>query len=87
MNIQLVEPMGGKTMASLTVKQGATKIIPASQDVVDDVAAFHDALDGLMKETTEHFSDPSPEWAKAHSDEKNALSQLKATKRTFDQCH
>lgn len=46
--IRIVEPLGNKVYLDTALKNGETRVIPASQQYVDDFPHFYDALNGMF---------------------------------------
>lgn len=47
-SLGIVEPLGNKSYLNTELKNGETRVIPASQQAVDDFAHYYDAVNGLF---------------------------------------
>jgi hypothetical protein len=86
LGIKVYESLTQKVFAELSLKNGVTKLVPASQTSVDDWAAFQESLQSLMEETTQQIDDPKRSWAKSHSADKSAVKHLKNLQPVMEAC-
>jgi hypothetical protein len=86
LGIKVYESLTQKVFAELSLKNGVTKLVPASQTSVDDWAAFQESLQSLMEETTQQIDDPERSWAKSHTADKSAVKHLKNLQSVMEAC-
>jgi hypothetical protein len=86
MTIRVQEPLSGKKYFDARLRNGATKLVPASQVNVDDAAAFQDALLALMDRFTKSLSNPDPAWAEKHAGDKSVAKQMKVLEKVLQSC-
>jgi hypothetical protein len=86
LGIKVYESLTQKVFAELSLKNGVTKLVPASQTSVDDWAAYQESLLSLMQETTQQIDDPKRSWAKSHSADKSAVKHLKNLQPVMEAC-
>ncbi len=66
MHVRIAEPLSNHVYFDATIRNGAVKIVPASQTNVDDWPAFQDALLGLMDQVTQQLVNPNSSWIDSH---------------------
>ena len=86
LHVKALEPLSGVTYFDATVKNGATKIIPAGQDVVDDWAAHQESLLALIDSFTKQLTNPEPEWADTHTGSKSNAGTMKNFAKVLQSC-
>lgn len=86
LHVRADEPLSNTVFLDATLKNGASKIVPASQTVVDDWAAFHEALLALMERFAEALTKPDAAWAAKHSDDAAMLKEMKALQKVLQSC-
>jgi hypothetical protein len=87
MNVRGSFEASGKEYMNVNFKQGLPKLVPASQDVTDDWAAFYESLDELVHGVTNEMKDkPDKKWVKAHTKDKNARKQIKKFAEKLEIC-
>lgn len=78
LRIHVEQPDFNKVYLDIPFKNAAIKEVPVSQTTVDDWTAFQESLFAFFYQFTKQVSDPSKEWLKKATKEKNAAKQLAA---------
>jgi len=86
LRVKAVEPLSGVAYFDATIKNGATKIIPMGQDVVDDWAAHQESLLALIDSFTKQLSNPEAEWAETHTGSKSNVGNMKNFAKVLQSC-
>jgi len=80
------EPLSGKRFLDQSLRQGATKLIPATQSVVDDGAAFYDTLlEGFASVAAAAQGRADP-WLAEQPGGREARNEWTALKELIEQC-
>lgn len=85
-NVNVVEPLSGRSLLDRTIKFGAAKPVSALQTSVDDWPAYQDSLSGLIHAFTKAISNPDKAWAKKHIGEASATTELLAFSKVVTSC-
>lgn len=85
-NVNVIEPLSGRSFLDRTIKFGAVKPVPALQTSIDDWPAYQDSLSGLIHEFTKAISNPNKAWAKKHIGEPSATAELLAFSKVVTSC-
>jgi len=86
LHVKALEPSGGTVYLDATIKNGATKIIPIGQDVVDDWAAYQESLLALIDKFTQQLSKPERDWVETHIGNKAMLDNMKTLGKVVQSC-
>ena len=86
LQVRIDEPLTGKVFFDARLRNGATKVVPASQTSIDDAAAYQDALLALMDKFTTELSDPDPAWAETHAGDRAVAKQMKELEKVLQSC-
>lgn len=86
MEVKVEELFSGRSYFENTIKNGAYKVVPATQKTVDDWPAYQDSLLGLIDTLTAELSDPSKEWAKKHIGDGSKRKDLKSFGKVVQSC-
>jgi hypothetical protein len=86
LHVKALEPLSGVAYFDATIKNGATKIIPAGQDVVDDWAAHQESLLALIDSFTRQLTNPEPEWVDTHTGNKSNVGNMKNFAKVLQSC-
>lgn len=83
------EPMLQRRYFDVVLKNGETKIVPASQSTVDDWPAFQDAITGLFKKFagTVAPAGTDEKWIKSSTAVANITQQVDATRTVLKSCN
>jgi hypothetical protein len=86
MQVRVEEPLTGKVFFDARLRNGATKSVPASQQNIDDSAAYQDALLALMDKFTVALTDSDPAWAEKHAGDRAVAKQMKELEKVLQSC-
>ncbi len=86
LRVTAAEPLSNTIYLDATIKNGATKIVPASMREVDDWAAFQETLLVLMNKFTEALNEPRADWAKTHADKPGVINEMKKLQKVLQSC-
>lgn len=84
--VRVEEPMSSRAYFDQELRQGSTKAIPSSQDVVDSAAAYYETLlagFGSLAQATNGGAKP---WASEQTGGREFTQQLKSLKELIQQC-
>lgn len=85
--IQIIEPMLNKSYLDTNLKNGETRVIPASQNYVDDFPHFYDALNQMFVKLAQVIDGKGDEkWMKAAASAKDIEQQISKTRELFLSC-
>jgi hypothetical protein len=84
--LRAFEPLSNHVYMDAMIKQGDTKVVPASQTLVDDWAAFQVTIQGLMQGLTETLATPDPQWVHSHMGAADSYTQLEELKKVVESC-
>lgn len=85
--IRIEEPLSGKTYLDTALKNGETRVIPASQKQVDDFPHYYDAVNGLfVKLALAIDGRGDAKWIKSAAAAQGIERQLSQTKALVDLC-
>jgi hypothetical protein len=86
-DIQVEEPLSGKLFFNTSLKNGETRVIPASQEYIDDGPHFYDALNGLFVKTALAINESgNPKWLLTAAAAKDISAQLVRIKELMKLC-
>ena len=86
LHINVSEPLSNTVFLDATIKNGATKIVPASQTTVDDWPAFQEALLALMEKFSTALTKPEAAWAAKHSEDGALVKEMKTLQKVLQSC-
>jgi hypothetical protein len=86
LDIKAEETFGGHVYLDATIKNGATKNVPAGQTTVDDWPAYEAALLGLIDKLTNVLTKPTKKWAKTHAGDQAVVAQLNDFSEIVQSC-
>ncbi|HEX6637345.1 MAG TPA: hypothetical protein VF033_06795 [Steroidobacteraceae bacterium] len=86
LHVRAAEPLSNTVFLDATLKNGASKVVPASQATVDDWPAYQEALLALMEKFSNALRKPDAAWASRHSDDANVLKQMKTLQKVLQSC-
>jgi hypothetical protein len=85
-NVKIQEPTSGKSYMDADFKNGEVKLVPASQDTLDDFPAYHDALKGLFEKLSENLAGNKTDWLKSINASPELLKQISSTQDLLKSC-
>ena len=85
--IRIEDPFSRKVYLNTALKNGETRVIPASQTYVDDFPHFYDAINGLFVKLALVISGKGDEkWIRSAAAAKDIDSQISSTKELIKLC-
>lgn len=85
-HIIVEEPLSGRRYLDQSLRQGATKLIPASQTVVDDEAAYYDTLMEAFANVAAASQGHADNWIAEQPGGRDARRQWNDFKELIEQC-
>lgn len=70
------EPVSGATYFDATIKNGATKVVPAGQATIDEWPSYEESLLVLMDKFTKQLSTPTEDWAEKYVGRKSVAQDM-----------
>ena len=86
LHIKVLEPLSARTYLDATVKDGAVKLVPASETIVPDWPAYEETLFDLLNKLTLAIQNPTRRWAKTHTGDSRNVFGLLAAKKVIASC-
>lgn len=85
--MHIEEPLSRKAYLSTAMKNGETRVIPASQRYVDDFPHFYDAVNGLFVKLAQAMDGKGDEkWLRSAASAKDIDQQIANTRELMQQC-
>ncbi len=84
--LRLEDPFLPKVYLNAAFKNGETKVVPNSQQTVDDFPAFQDAIRGLFVKFSETLAGTNTSWLKSASATADIDKQMIATRELLKSC-
>ncbi|MFT4103117.1 MAG: hypothetical protein QM674_19205 [Burkholderiaceae bacterium] len=85
--IRIEEPMTRKVYMNTALKNGETRVIPASQDYVDDAPHFYDSVNGMFVKLAQEIAGTGDgTWIKTAASASDISKQLAQTSELIKQC-
>ncbi len=85
--MHIEEPVSGKAFLSTALKNGETRVIPASQRYVDDFPHYYDAVNGLFVKLAQVMDGKGDEkWLRSAASAKEIDQQIASTRELINQC-
>jgi hypothetical protein len=85
-NVKIQEPVSGKSYMDADFKNGEVKLVPASQDTLDDFPAYYDALKGLFEKLSDNLAGNKSDWLKSASANPDLPKQISSTQDLLKSC-
>jgi hypothetical protein len=85
-HVNIQEPVSGHVYLDADFKNGEVKMVPASQDSVDDFPAYYDAIKGLYVKLSSSFTGSQTDWLKSSTAEAGIDQQIYLTKELLKSC-
>jgi hypothetical protein len=82
----VVEPLSGKIYSEFPFKNGATKIVPKSQQSWEDWPAYQEALLAGYDQLTSSLVSPSKKWVKSHTGDIKYKEQFTGFSEVVEKC-
>lgn len=85
--MHIEEPLSRKAYLNTALKNGETRVIPASQRYVDDFPHFYDAVNGLFVKLAQAMDGKGDEkWLRSAASAKDIDQQIASTRELMQQC-
>lgn len=85
--MRIEEPLSGKSYLNTALKNGETRVIPASQQHVDDFPNYYAAVNGLFVKTAQVMGGKGDEkWLKSAASAQDLDKQISQTRELIQQC-
>lgn len=86
-NIKIIEPLGNKIYLDTGLKNGESRVTPASQKYVDDFPHFYDAINQTFVKLAQVIDGKGDEkWIKTAASTKGIEQQISQTRELFKLC-
>lgn len=85
-DIKITEPMSGTQYLNTSLKNGETKVVPASQTYVDDFPAYYDSVNGMFVKLSETIAGKDTGWIKKAASASDIDSQIAKTTKLMNLC-
>lgn len=86
-NIKIIEPLSNKIYMDTGLKNGETRVTPASQKYIDDFPHFYDAINQMFVKLAQVIDGKGDEkWMKTAASSKEIEQQISQTKELFKLC-
>ena len=85
-HVTIKEPVSGRTYLDADFKNGEVKLVPASQDTIDDYPAYYDALKGLFAKLSGNLAGTPSDWLKSATAASDISQQIKTTQELLKSC-
>lgn len=85
-DIRIHEPVSGAVYLQTSLKNGETKVVPASQTYVDDFPAYYDSVNGMFVKLSEAIAGKSNPWIKTAASASDIDSQIEKTIKLMNLC-
>jgi hypothetical protein len=85
-NVKIQEPTSGRAYMDADFKNGEVKMVPASQDTLDDFPAYYDALKGLFVKLSDNLAGNKSDWLKSASANPDISKQISSTQDLLKSC-
>lgn len=84
--VKVSEPLSNHVYMDVLAKNGAVKIIPATQANVVDWPAYQDSLLELMDQITAQFANPDQSWIKVHTGHGSNIVEFQSVTGVLKSC-
>lgn len=84
--MRIEEPVSGKVYLNAELKNGETKLVPATQTYVDDFPAYYDAINGLFVKLSETVAGGDTKWIKSAAVAPDIDKQIADTRELVKLC-
>jgi hypothetical protein len=86
LNARIDEPLSGHAYLDAKFKNGEVKLVPATQQEVDDAPAYTDSIRGLFTKLAEALGGGSNAWIKSAASSPDIENQIIATTKVLQSC-
>ena len=84
--LKIEQPQIGTAYLDTTLKNGETKVVPATQTHVDDFPAFYDSWNGLFTRLATAIATKDMSWVKSAAAAPDIEAQISKTNQLISQC-
>ena len=84
--LKLQQPLSGRVYLDTELKNGEVKVVPSSQQNVDDFPAYSDSLRGLFTKFATAAASGGDPWLQDAASAKDIASQISATQKVIESC-
>jgi hypothetical protein len=84
--LKIEEPLSGTTYMNTALKNGEVKVVPMTQNYVDDFPAYYDSINGLFKKLADAVSGKESTWVKSAAAAPDIESQITKTRELINLC-
>lgn len=85
-DIRIKEPLSGTFYLNTSLKNGETKVVPASQTYVDDFPAYYDSVNGMFVKLSETIAGKGGSWIKTAASATDIDNQIASTSKLMNLC-
>ncbi len=85
-SVEIKEPVSGHIYLNSLFKNGVVKVVPVTQDTVDEYHAYADAISGLFEKLSAAIAGKNTDWLTKASSENNIKDQILSTSELFQSC-
>ncbi|AUH52808.1 hypothetical protein CXB49_19455 [Chromobacterium sp. ATCC 53434] len=85
-HVNIQEPVSGKHYLDADFKNGEVKLVPASQDTIDDFPAYHEAIKGLFAKLADNLAGNRNDWLKSSTSASDIDKQIESTQQLLKAC-
>ncbi len=85
-SVKIEQPLMGTTYLNTALKNGETKVVPATQSYVDDFPAYYDSWNGLFTRLATAVATKDMAWVKAAAAAPDIQAQILKTNLLISQC-
>lgn len=85
-HVEIQEPVSGKRYLDADFKNGEVKLVPASQDTIDDFPAYYDAIKGLYNKLSDNLAGNRSAWLKSATSTSDIDKQISSTQELLKSC-
>lgn len=85
-DIRIQEPLSGRFYLNTSLKNGETKVVPASQTYVDDFPAYYDSVNGMFVKLSETIAGKGGAWIKTAASASDIENQIASTSKLMNLC-
>ncbi|WP_145964010.1 hypothetical protein [Chromobacterium phragmitis] len=85
-HVNIQEPVSGKNYLDADFKNGEVKLVPASQDTIDDFPAYHEAIKGLFAKLADNLAGNRSDWLKSSTAASDIDKQIHSTQQLLKAC-
>jgi hypothetical protein len=85
-SVKIEQPLMGTTYLNTALKNGETKVVPATQSHVDDFPAYYDSWNGLFTRLATAVATKDMAWVKAAAAAPDIQAQILKTNLLISQC-